>query len=144
MKTIKVSEASGAVLDWLVATADGLKFYDGWQGRWNDEDVTDWFYDAREKAIIQKWFDGSASRAGMWREQARWSPSTDPAQAWPIIDRELIGTTHLVHGFRGPTWSARIGGGSSEYGPTSLIAAMRCYVACKLGETVEVPEELVS
>lgn len=27
-------------------------------------------------------------------------------------------------------------------GPTLLIAAMRCYVASKLGDTVEVPEEL--
>lgn len=29
------------------------------------------------------------------------------------------------------------------YGPTSLIAAMRCYVASKLGASVEVPQELV-
>ena len=28
------------------------------------------------------------------------------------------------------------------YGPTALIAAMRCYVASKLGEEVDVPEEL--
>ena len=28
-------------------------------------------------------------------------------------------------------------------GPTLLIAAMRCYVASKLGEEVEVPEELL-
>jgi hypothetical protein len=29
-----------------------------------------------------------------------------------------------------------------EYGPTPLIAAMRCYVAAKLGDTVEIPEDL--
>lgn len=29
-------------------------------------------------------------------------------------------------------------------GPTTLIAAMRCYVASKLGDEVEVPEELCS
>jgi hypothetical protein len=28
-------------------------------------------------------------------------------------------------------------------GPTPLIAAMRCYVASKLGDEVEVPEELL-
>ena len=28
-------------------------------------------------------------------------------------------------------------------GPTPLIAAMRCYVASKLGDEVDVPEELV-
>ena len=29
------------------------------------------------------------------------------------------------------------------YGPTPLIAAMRCYVASKLGDEVEVPVELL-
>ena len=29
-----------------------------------------------------------------------------------------------------------------QFGPTPLIAAMRCYVASKLGDEVEVPEEL--
>lgn len=29
-------------------------------------------------------------------------------------------------------------------GPTPLIAAMRCYVASKLGEEVEIPEELTA
>lgn len=29
-----------------------------------------------------------------------------------------------------------------SYGPTSLIAAMRCYVATSLGDEVEIPEEL--
>ena len=28
------------------------------------------------------------------------------------------------------------------YGPTPLIAAMRCFVASRLGDEVEVPEEL--
>jgi hypothetical protein len=32
--------------------------------------------------------------------------------------------------------------GEGVYGETPLIAAMRCYVASKLGETAEVPEEL--
>ena len=31
-----------------------------------------------------------------------------------------------------------------ERGPTKLIAAMRCYVASKLGDEVDVPEELLS
>ena len=30
-----------------------------------------------------------------------------------------------------------------QFGPTPLIAAMRSYVASKLGETVEVPDELI-
>jgi hypothetical protein len=31
-----------------------------------------------------------------------------------------------------------------EYGPTPLIAAMRCYVASKLGDEVEIPAELLT
>ncbi len=36
-----------------------------------------------------------------------------------------------------------IGEGGGCYGPTPLIAAMRCYVASKLGDEVEVPDELL-
>jgi hypothetical protein len=30
-----------------------------------------------------------------------------------------------------------------QNGPTPLVAAMRCYVASKLGDTVEIPDDLV-
>jgi hypothetical protein len=30
-----------------------------------------------------------------------------------------------------------------SYGPTPLVAAMRCYVASQLGDEVDVPDELV-
>jgi len=30
-----------------------------------------------------------------------------------------------------------------NFGPTPLIAAMRCFVASKLGDEVDVPEELL-
>jgi hypothetical protein len=33
---------------------------------------------------------------------------------------------------------------SESEGPTPLIAAMRCYVASKLGDEVEIPSELGS
>jgi len=38
-------------------------------------------------------------------------------------------------------WEAETWGYISE-GPTPLIAAMRCYVLSKLGEEIEIPEEL--
>lgn len=62
-------------------------------------------------------------------------PSTDWAQGGPIIDREGIE-------FRASGTQASIVDGRTYYGPTHLIAAMRCYVASKLGEEVEVPDEL--
>jgi hypothetical protein len=70
--------------------------------------------------------------------QEYWSPSTDWSQGGPIIEREKIAT-----GPYGDQWYAQ----SSKiidtyYGPTPLIAAMRCYVASRLGDEVEVPEEM--
>lgn len=74
----------------------------------------------------------------------RWHQSW--AQGGPIIEREKI-TIDYDH--EGPTlmWEAKhfAFDGTElqrEYGPTPLIAAMRCYVASKLGDTVDVPEEL--
>ena len=69
------------------------------------------------------------------------------AQAGPIIEREKIyvkPTTRLVKGWR--TYQLdETGGGicNSQYGSTPLVAAMRCYVASRLGDVVDVPKELV-
>ena len=84
------------------------------------------------------------------------SPSTNWAQGGLIIDRETISViSDDYHGGRGgrSRWSAAMSvfepnaGGSLCYGgdgPTPLIAAMRCFVASKLGDEVDVPEELCS
>jgi hypothetical protein len=63
----------------------------------------------------------------------RYNPSTDWTQGGPIIEREGIA---LI-----PGWTAERPGFSAD-GNTPLIAAMRCYVASKLGDEVEIPEEL--
>jgi hypothetical protein len=77
-----------------------------------------------------------------------WKYSTNWAQGGPIIERERIqvspGLPHDDH-----PWSAVL----YDYmfvedmdcwmgGPTPLIAAMRCYVASKLGDEVNIPEEM--
>jgi hypothetical protein len=64
-------------------------------------------------------------------------PSTDWSQGGPIIERERISITHQVG-----RWAAQTDDDLFAYGPTPLIAAMRCYVASKLGDEVEIPEEL--
>ena len=70
--------------------------------------------------------------------------STDWAQAGPIIEREYISVLSWLVG----AWKARTtANDGTEYiceGPTALVAAMRCYVASKLGDEVEVPDEIVS
>lgn len=68
----------------------------------------------------------------------RHSYSSDPSEMWPIIERVKISTDwdHDV-------WNASAYGQSTyTTGPTVLIAAARCYVVSKLGDVVEVPEEL--
>lgn len=72
------------------------------------------------------------------------SPSTDWAQAGPIIEREWI---NVVKHENGTDWKAAaevwmLDDGHPSVGETPLIAAMRCYVESKLGDTVEVPDEV--
>lgn len=68
------------------------------------------------------------------------SPSTQWHWGGPIIEREHI----TLRCYTDALWDASIG--RLDYvadGPTPLIAAMRCYVASKLGDEVDVPEGLV-
>lgn len=64
--------------------------------------------------------------------------STCWADGGPIIEME--GMSIMCHG---DSWTvANLSGVSLEEGSTPLIAAMRCYVASKLGDEIEIPEEL--
>lgn len=122
MKTINVNEASGAALDWLVAKCEGyvlLELADG----------AAWHFPSGE----------------YFHRQELYSPSTDWAQGGPIIEREKISTRFEVNAAPHQAWDADSDQDSCDavFGPTPLIAAMRYYVASKLGDTVEVPEELV-
>jgi hypothetical protein len=68
-----------------------------------------------------------------------YTPSTDWAQGGAIIERERL----TLRCYKPALWDASIG--RLDYvgdGTTPLIAAMRCYVASKLGDNVELPEEL--
>lgn len=87
------------------------------------------------EGIGTKWFDsGHLTING-----EIYSPSTDWAQAGPIIEREGIDLLCESLGFR---WVAMPQKGPEWRGPTPLIAAMRCYVASNLGFDIEVPAEL--
>jgi hypothetical protein len=76
-----------------------------------------------------------------------WMPSTSWDQGGPIIERERICLTHPKY----DCWTAIGQDGTDldiplyqEDGPTPLIAAMRCFVASRLGDEVDIPEELLS
>lgn len=71
------------------------------------------------------------------------SPVDDWRQGGPIIEREGIS----VWVFDDVTWKAEnpftSGVDQVFEGPTPLIAAMRCFVASRLGDEVDIPESLV-
>jgi hypothetical protein len=71
--------------------------------------------------------------------------STDWAQGGPIIERKGLCVTP-GNGYWGSVVHDRLfeddGSDHHALGPTPLIAAMRCYVASELGDTVDIPEEL--
>lgn len=110
---IKTSELTGAALDLAVAIAVGR---------------TDVRVDEDGELVGQHEFDYY----------------TDWAQGGPIIERERI---HIRPNQSDGNFKAFViirptGLAHRHDGPTPLIAAMRCYVASKLGDEVEVPEEL--
>jgi hypothetical protein len=113
---MKTSELTGAALDWAVAKCEGK----------------------------------NPSLFLMTKGQSPHHYSTDWAQGGPIIERGGITvgpyrTTEHTTGY----FQAYIGWDCEnmeplfqEDGTTPLIAAMRCYVALKLGDEVEIPKEL--
>ena len=121
---VKTSELTGIALDWAVAVAEG--------------------YTCKGESITRNNPLDDGALEHVWIKD--YSPSTVWAQGGPIIEREGISIVldwDVVGEF---LWGAtRIEGPavSSEQGPTPLIAAMRCYVASKLGDEVAIPDGLV-
>ena len=117
---VKVSEATPLHLNWLVAVCEFPN--------------PDYCYDNRLVYVTCELDYGMGT----------YSPSTDWSQGGPIIERERISVID-VDGY--DFWKAdRLNKEAIpviNYGPTPLIAAMRCYVASKLGDEVEIPKELI-
>jgi hypothetical protein len=113
---IKTSDLTGNALNWAVAKCEGRGFVFG------ETDYTDGHTYQR----------GTAQATGPHY-------STNWAQGGPIIERNLI--TIFRHD---EEWFAHSQLSTPEdfHGDTPLIAAMRCYVASILGDTVNIPEEL--
>lgn len=69
--------------------------------------------------------------------------STSWELAGPIIERERIELNICGSDWRAVSEITSQSDTPRHYGPTPLVAAMRCYVASRLGDTVEVPDDLV-
>jgi len=113
---MKTSELTGAALDWAVCEATGL--------------LAAYTQFRTGKNFLKVW--GVAKNAHL-------HPSTDWAQGGPIIERMKIEVF-----LRDEAWFAHSQLSTPEDfpGDTPLIAAMRCYVASKLGDEIEIPKEL--
>jgi len=109
MHKIKIADLIGPALDWAAAQCDHPEQYDYERG--------------------QVWLNAEAGEP--------FAPSTDWAQGGPIIKQERISAEW--HAGRNLWRSVPGVAGRVHYGPTPLVAAMRCYVASKLGESVEIP-----
>lgn len=123
---IKTADLIGPALDWAVATIEG---YGGL--RRNPH--------AFDQSLIMNRRDGQCVLFSSLNYHADWS------QGGPLLERECLDVRVFAeHGAPdgGPYWISErhpaVG-----HGPTPLIAAMRCVVASRLGDEVDVPDELV-
>jgi hypothetical protein len=113
---MKTDELTGTALDWAVAKCEGLEC---------TEDMG---------LLVVEGADGY------------YSPSIKWAQGGAIIEREKIDVMWCGDRWCAYTADAECTTGDDRQlvteGNTPLIAAMRGYVASKLGDEVELPEEL--
>lgn len=115
---VKVSEASDVVLDFLVSKANNPPGKEGGMDWW-ERDGNGLLFDPLNECT--------------------YSPSTDWSLGGQIIERERI----ELRDKGGDQWIADDNLNTRHVGPTPLIAAMRCYAAARLGEMVDVPDELL-
>lgn len=147
---VKTSELTDAALDWAVAKCEGLN------------PNTD---PERRRQFVG--YPGFAEANGFGYGIKQYS--SDWSHGGPIIEREGISTIFVSGDLGEPKsyWVATANQQAWQYGygpyheqdeerslqihkseclffgPTPLIAAMRCYIASKLGDEIEVPEELI-
>lgn len=155
---IKTSDLIGDPLDWAVATCLGYSV-----GVVSADDQWERFIEYVSAGELDKYAQDYASiRAGFKPvlckvhsdgyksiiDASEWKFSTNWAQGGPIIDREGIYFSPLpdngirAYRFLNGTYCSLMDCWGKDI--TRLIVAMRCYVASKLGDEVDIPEELLS
>lgn len=126
MTAIKTSELAGPALDWAVLRALGHAPADILIGTYGP--------------LFGKGYLGVTVGYGKV-----FSPSTNWAQGGPIIERNDICLGKTRNGREYVAWigcASDFGLVRMYFGPTKLVAAMRCCIASKLGAEIEIPEEL--
>ena len=131
---IKTSELKDKALDWAVAKAIGeyrpvpVSSYS-----------TDWsqggpIMDREKISVVCAEGDYNPSKAG----------TSECYDTYWVADIGKLSAS-TVYGPQSDDWGSHFQiDADAMQGPTPLIAAMRCFVASKLGDEVEIPEELVT
>jgi Protein of unknown function (DUF2591) len=125
---IKTSELTRHALDWAVCVAAGWAPTVRSKVECQNELTTPVFLGDQEQRPSTNWAQGGPIINTLeYLQQYRWGGNPQEEMFCAVLPtKEEEGTRYKV-------W----------FGPTPLIAAMRCYVASKLGDEVEIPEELV-
>ena len=123
---MKTSELTGDALVCAVAMCEGYTNLHKIPGRWPHEPQWAMTPPRSEYGDMELWEIGS---------------DCDWAFFGPIIERESIGIYRDMR-YAESIWVGQMPFNQNHSGPTPLIAAMRCYVASKLGDEVKIPEEL--
>ena len=129
MRTMKTSDLTSVALAWGVAKSEGLEV------------------DLSRGGLVVFDADAHPKLRNEYNDH-RWQvyhPEFDWAQGGKIIEREKIGV--VPNPENASVWIGSVnepdgGWRFNRTGETPLIAAMRCYVASKLGDEVEIPEEI--
>lgn len=135
---IKTSELTGAALDWAVAKCEGFL---------EEEDV---FGTMLSRVVVcdKTYVDRVVVRLNP-RPEMYYDPEYNPSTNWefagPIIEGKRLSLTPRDYGWDALVHERLFEEDGSDFfmkGPTPLVAAMRCFVASRLGDEVDVPEEL--
>ena len=130
---MKVSELTRHALDWAVAKCAGLLEPRDYYGKMVPSVVLDMEYWSNGDPMVR------LNPCPDVYYRAEYDPSTNWQHGGPIIERERINLWNEGH-----DWEASLYGEHIVWGETPLVAAMRCYVASKLGDEVEIPAELLT
>ena len=128
MAKIKTNELIGPALDWAVAECEKVRTY-----------VRPYEHTMTGLCILD------ADLVDMETDDAQeLRYSRDWAQGGQILERENISVGYQGHSGvpLDSLWYATNRVDACGFGQKPLIAVLRCFVTSKLGDTVEVPEEL--
>ena len=126
---IETSKLTGIALDWAVAKCEGVEL--------------------NEKLLKQGVLLENSLRGMIQNRHNNYSPSTYWDLGGPILDSMikkgfLIQSTDPMYKNLPPFKASLDNWENGNYGETILITTMRCYVLSKLGNEIEIPDELMA